>query len=48
MLLGLLSITFAISYVAPGDPARLAAGPKPPPRDGPPNHRIQPTACGRG
>ena len=27
MLLGLLVITFAISHVAPGDPARLAAGP---------------------
>jgi peptide/nickel transport system permease protein len=27
MLLGLLAITFAISHVAPGDPARLAAGP---------------------
>src|SRR2546425_4807046 len=27
MLFGLLSITFAISHVAPGDPARLAAGP---------------------
>jgi peptide/nickel transport system permease protein len=27
MLFGLLCITFAISHVAPGDPARLAAGP---------------------
>ncbi len=27
MLCGLLVITFAISHVAPGDPARLAAGP---------------------
>jgi peptide/nickel transport system permease protein len=27
MLFGLLLITFAISHVAPGDPARLAAGP---------------------
>ena len=27
MLFGLLVITFAISHVAPGDPARLAAGP---------------------
>ena len=27
MLVGLLVITFAISHVAPGDPARLAAGP---------------------
>ena len=27
MLLGLLVITFVISHVAPGDPARLAAGP---------------------
>jgi peptide/nickel transport system permease protein len=27
MLVGLLAITFTISHVAPGDPARLAAGP---------------------
>jgi peptide/nickel transport system permease protein len=27
MLCGLLGITFVISHVAPGDPARLAAGP---------------------
>ena len=27
MLLGLLMVTFAISHVVPGDPARLAAGP---------------------
>ena len=27
MLFGLLCITFAISHIAPGDPARLAAGP---------------------
>src|SRR5207244_1932309 len=27
MLLGLMCITFVISHVAPGDPARLAAGP---------------------
>jgi peptide/nickel transport system permease protein len=27
MLFGLLCITFAVSHVAPGDPARLAAGP---------------------
>jgi peptide/nickel transport system permease protein len=27
MLFGLLCITFVISHVAPGDPARLAAGP---------------------
>ena len=27
MLFGLLCITFSISHVAPGDPARLAAGP---------------------
>ena len=27
MLFGLLCITFAISHVVPGDPARLAAGP---------------------
>jgi peptide/nickel transport system permease protein len=30
MLLGLLCLTFAISHVAPGDPARLAAGPDAP------------------
>ena len=27
MLFGLLCLTFAISHVMPGDPARLAAGP---------------------
>ena len=27
IMLGLLAITFTISHVAPGDPARLAAGP---------------------
>src|SRR5262249_43325822 len=27
MLFGLLCLTFAISHVVPGDPARLAAGP---------------------
>ena len=27
MLFGLLCVTFVISHVAPGDPARLAAGP---------------------
>ena len=27
LLFGLLCITFAISHVIPGDPARLAAGP---------------------
>ena len=29
MLFGLLCLTFAISHVVPGDPARLAAGPDP-------------------
>ena len=48
MLFGLLCLTFAISHLVPGDPARLAAGPDASEamvRDGPRAVRPRPTAA---